>query len=80
MLRLPRCGPQGQALPGAEDAVKALPGISDTERFVENMIQLKSVEGKVRESSIAKLGEIVEQNPDDAVAILRSWIYEEARA
>jgi len=73
-------GPQGQALPGADGALKALPGASDTERFVENMIQLKSVEGKVRESSIAKLGEIVEQNPDDAVAILRSWIYEEARA
>jgi len=73
-------GPQAQALPGTDDALKALPGASDTERFVENMIQLKSVEGKVRESSIAKLGEIVEQNPDDAVAILRSWIYEEARA
>lgn len=73
-------GPQGESLPGTDNGPKALPNGSDTERFVENMIQLKSVEGKVRESSIAKLGEIVEQNPDDAVAILRSWIYEEARA
>ena len=36
-------------------------GGTGTYKFVENMIQLRSVEGKVRESSIAKLGEIVDE-------------------
>lgn len=59
---------------------RALPDVSDTDRFMESMIQLKSVEGRVRESSIAKLSDIVEQHPDEAIGILRAWIYEGAQA
>lgn len=49
----------------------------NTDSFMERMIQLRSVEGKVRESSIAKLGEIVDEHPEEAVNILRAWVYEE---
>jgi flagellar M-ring protein FliF len=31
----------------------------------------------VRASSIHKIGEIVEKHPEEAVAIVRSWIYQE---
>ncbi len=65
---------------GAEDgdsAIKALPSptIEDT---LDRMMDVRAVEGQVRASSLHKLGLIVEENPDEAVAILRSWIYEEA--
>ncbi|WP_188873984.1 flagellar basal-body MS-ring/collar protein FliF [Iodidimonas muriae] len=61
----------------AQAGTQALPQPSVDERL-EQMMELRAVEGKVRASSLHKLGEIVEQNPDEVVAILRSWIYEEA--
>ncbi len=58
--------------PGAADAV-AQPGGTE----VEAMIDLNKVEGRVRASSIHKIGEIVEKHPEEAVAIVRSWLYQE---
>jgi flagellar M-ring protein FliF len=43
---------------------------------VEQMIDLSRVEGRVRASSVKKVGEIVEKHPEEAVAILRSWMYQ----
>ncbi|MEE8189456.1 MAG: flagellar basal-body MS-ring/collar protein FliF [Kiloniellales bacterium] len=45
---------------------------------IEQMIDLNKVEGRVRASSIRKIGEIVDKHPDEAVAIIRSWLYQEA--
>lgn len=70
----------------AEDAAEAgeegagmapLPaqGIEET---MDQLIELRAVEGQVRASSIRRLGEIVEEYPDEAINILRSWLYEEA--
>jgi flagellar M-ring protein FliF len=44
---------------------------------IEQMIDLNKVEGRVRASSIRKIGEIVDKHPDEAVAIIRSWLYQE---
>lgn len=44
---------------------------------VEQMIDLNQVEGRVRASSIKKIGEIVEKHPDEAVAIVRNWMYQD---
>jgi flagellar M-ring protein FliF len=44
---------------------------------VEQMIDLAQVEGRVKASSIKKIGEIVEKHPEEAVAIMRSWMYQE---
>ncbi len=44
---------------------------------LDQMIDLARVEGRVKASSIKKVGEIVEKHPEEAVAILRSWIYQE---
>jgi flagellar M-ring protein FliF len=44
---------------------------------LEQMIDINRVEGRVRASSIRKIGEIVERHPEEAVAILRNWIYQE---
>jgi flagellar M-ring protein FliF len=37
-----------------------------------------AVEGRVRVSSLRKLGQIVDKHPDSAVAILRTWMHQEA--
>jgi len=44
---------------------------------IEHMIDINKVEGRVRASSIRKIGEIVDKHPDEAVAIIRSWLYQE---
>lgn len=67
------------ALPGQSGAQAALPapgspaGIS----AVESMIDIAQVEGQVKESSIRKVGEIVQNHPEQATAILRSWLHEQ---
>jgi flagellar M-ring protein FliF len=43
---------------------------------VEQMIDIGQVEGRVAASSIRKIGEIVEKHPEEAVAIVRSWMYQ----
>ncbi len=42
----------------------------------ESMIDISQVEGRVRASSMKKIGEIVEKHPEEAVAIIRSWMYQ----
>jgi flagellar M-ring protein FliF len=41
------------------------------------MIDIGQVEGRVAASSMKKIGEIVEKHPDEAVAIVRSWMYQD---
>ena len=43
----------------------------------ETMIDIERVEGRVRASSVNKISEIVDKHPEEAVAIMRQWIYEE---
>lgn len=40
-------------------------------------IDLSHVEGRVKESSLKKIAEIVDKHPDEAVAILRNWLYQD---
>jgi flagellar M-ring protein FliF len=40
------------------------------------MIDISQVEGRVRASSMKKIGEIVDKHPEEAVAIIRSWMYQ----
>lgn len=61
-------GPGGGGLPVESD--------EDEEQF-EELIDIDRVEGRVKASSVKKVGEIVEKHPDEALAILRSWMYQE---
>lgn len=45
---------------------------------IGDMIDIGQVEGRVAGSSIRKIGEIVEKHPEEAVAIVRSWMYQGA--
>jgi flagellar M-ring protein FliF len=40
------------------------------------LIDIDRVEGRVKASSVKKVGEIVEKHPEEALAIVRSWMYE----
>ncbi len=40
-----------------------------------SLIKLESVEGRLKQSSLKKITEILDKHPDEAVNILRSWIY-----
>ncbi len=55
-------------------------GVGDDEPgALEQMIDIGRVEGRVKASSLRKIGEIVEKHPEESVAILRNWIYQENR-
>jgi flagellar M-ring protein FliF len=65
-------GPAGAATP-----IPVSPGTAhSTAEAIEQMIDINQVEGRVRASSIKKIGEIVDKHPEEAVAIVRSWMYQ----
>jgi flagellar M-ring protein FliF len=43
-----------------------------------SMIDISQIEGQVRESSIKKVGEVVNSHPEEALAIIRTWLHEPA--
>jgi flagellar M-ring protein FliF len=61
---------QMQALPSPD-------GTSAAEPEPDTMIDMEQVEGRVRASSLRKIGEIVEKHPNEAVSIIRGWMYQE---
>ncbi|WP_193371033.1 flagellar basal-body MS-ring/collar protein FliF [Pelagibius marinus] len=42
---------------------------------IDQMIDLNQVEGRVRASSVKKIGEIIEKHPEEAVSIIRGWLH-----
>ena len=42
------------------------------------MIDVAKVQGQVHAVSVQKVGELAEKNPHEAVAIIRSWLHEDA--
>jgi flagellar M-ring protein FliF len=44
----------------------------------DSMIDIQRIEGQVRESSIRKVGEVVAAHPEEALAIVRTWLHQPA--
>ncbi|MCZ6863418.1 MAG: flagellar basal-body MS-ring/collar protein FliF [Alphaproteobacteria bacterium] len=65
-----------------DGAAVALTGPDGTERLPppkeSDMIDIAQVEGRVQASAIKKVGDIVDNHPEETVAIMRNWMYEEA--
>jgi len=57
---------------GADDFMMDGGGDSD-----ETMIDMQTVEGKVKASSVKKVGAIVSSHPNETVAVLRNWMTQE---
>jgi flagellar M-ring protein FliF len=57
---------------GIAGALGAPPGAD-----LEAQIDMAQVEGRVRESTVKKVGEIVDKHPEEAVNIIRNWMYQQ---
>ena len=43
---------------------------------VEELINMNKIDGRIKVSSLKKINDTVERNPDAAVNIIRSWLYQ----
>lgn len=79
------------ALPGATGAPMSALAVTDENGDVvagalpapeqlneDMMIDIAQVAGKVKQSSVRKIGELVTGHPDESISILRSWLHESA--
>lgn len=65
----------GQAGQGGDVATHGQAESLDEE--IESVIDINKVDGQVRASSLRKITEIVENNPEEAAAIIRTWLYQD---
>ena len=52
-------------------------GTPDDDQF-EELIDIDRVEGRVKASAVRTVGEIVDKHPDEALSIVRGWMYQES--
>ncbi len=50
--------------------------LNDEGDSVEDMINMSKVDGRVKVSSLKRVNNVVEKNPEMAVSIIRSWLYQ----
>jgi flagellar M-ring protein FliF len=62
----------------AAPALTAPEGPPDAIDEFEELIDIDRVEGRVKASSVKKVGEIVEKHPEEALSIIRNWMYQES--
>lgn len=53
--------------------------VDDSTSQLEELIDIARVEGRVKASSVRKIGEIIDQHPEEAVNIIRNWLYSDER-
>lgn len=76
---------EAAALAEAEQAALAGPAgvpvpsdsAAEEDESFEELIDIDRVEGRVKASSVKKVGEIVDKHPEEALAIVRNWMYQE---
>ena len=67
----------GPGMSGTGTPELAVPAESDTAEL-DALIDIGQVEGRVRASSLRKVGEIIEKHPEEAASIIRNWLYQGA--
>jgi len=63
--------------PGTHTGGGGLPvpaGDGDTH---DSMLDIAQIDGRVQASSIRKIGDIIDKHPEEAVSIIRSWMYQD---
>ncbi len=68
-----------QAAMAAEAAADGRTPNTSLANELDRMIDVNQIEGRVRASSLKKVGELVEHHPDEAVNIMRGWMYQDNR-
>ncbi len=61
-------GPGGVPMPGSQ---------AEEEEDLDELIDIDKVEGRVKASSLRKISDIVDKHPEEALAIVRTWLYQE---
>jgi flagellar M-ring protein FliF len=70
-------GPANMALAGPEGGDGVAGALPSPDQLSEDMlIDIAQVAGKVKQSSVRKIGELVNNHPDESISILRSWLHE----
>ncbi|MDR3424419.1 MAG: flagellar basal-body MS-ring/collar protein FliF [Alphaproteobacteria bacterium] len=67
--------PAPAGMSGGESSAESAAAAAESE--IERMIDISRVDGRVKASSLRKVGEIVDKHPDEAIGILRNWMYQE---
>jgi flagellar M-ring protein FliF len=52
-------------------------GQKEEEEDLDELIDIDKVEGRVKASSLRKIGDIVDKHPEEALSIIRTWLYQE---
>ena len=68
-------GPSGETLATSDDGT---PLLQNRETATSTMIDATQAIGSMHETSLKKVGDLVTQNPDEAIAIVRQWLSEDA--
>lgn len=74
-------GPPALAAPGSDGNTSPPPALAAPGSAIAGQvspIDVASIDGRMGSTTMKKVGEIIEKHPDEAVAILRSWMYQEA--
>ena len=64
------------AAPGTPGAAPAADGSAPALPAPNGAIDISRIDGQVRESSIKKVGEVVTAHPEEALAIIRTWLHQ----
>jgi flagellar M-ring protein FliF len=63
-------GPGGVPMP--------TPSAAEEEEDLDELIDIDKVEGRVKASSLRKISDIIDKHPEEALSIIRTWLYQEA--
>lgn len=69
--------PQQAQLAGPGAGVAGMLGGAPQPSELESMIDMSSVEGKVKASSVQKISELVTSHPNETVSVIRNWMSQE---
>jgi flagellar M-ring protein FliF len=63
---------------GPNLVVTTEPATATISTHTSQMIDIAQVQGQVHAQSVQKVGELAEKNPHETIAIIRSWLHEQA--
>ena len=49
--------------------------LNENDAELDELVNINKVDGRVKVSSLKKINDLIEKNPDAAVNIIRSWLY-----
>lgn len=70
-------GPNGLMLPAGADGATALPGgLADAPGIGDETVDIARIQGAVNAGAMRQVSEVVQDNPEQAVNVIRGWLQE----